>query len=301
MKNPTQVALNLQIFAEGGTGAAAAEGGEVAAPQTKGVKNPLADVQYGKAEEVPEEAEEPVAEVPVDRKAEFEKLIKNDYKDLYDSRVQDIVQRRLKGQKEIVDKYNALGPVLSLLEQKYGTKPGDIDGLSKAINDDDTYFENEALEKGVTVEQLKEIRRIENENATLKAQMREAEARENADRIYAGWMEQEKAAKVKYPSLDLRAELQNEQFTSLLRSGIDVETAYTVVHKDEIIPAAMQFATQTAKQQVANSVMAGKSRPKENGAGAQSAAVVKSDVSQLTKADRDEIVRRVARGEKIRF
>ena len=42
-------------------------------------------------------------------------------------------------------------------------------------------------------------------------------------------------------------------------------------------------------------------RPQENGMSSKSAAVVKSDVSQLTTADRQEIIRRVQRGEKIRF
>ena len=40
-------------------------------------------------------------------------------------------------------------------------------------------------------------------------------------------------------------------------------------------------------------------RPIPQGSG--SAAVVKSDVSQLSRADREEIIRRVQRGEKIRF
>lgn len=63
----------------------------------------------------------------------------------------------------------------------------------------------------------------------------------------------------------------------------------------------MHFAAQTIESKVAKSIAANGARPTENGTGAQSAAVVKSDVSQLTRADRDEIRRRVARGEKIRF
>ena len=95
--------------------------------------------------------------------------------------------------------------------------------------------------------------------------------------------------------------MQNPDFVALLRSNVDVGTAYLVLHKDEIIPAAMQFTAKTAEQKVVNKIIAGGNRPCENGMSSQSAAVVKSDVSQLSKADRQEIIRRVARGEKIRF
>ena len=43
------------------------------------------------------------------------------------------------------------------------------------------------------------------------------------------------------------------------------------------------------------------SRPAENGTSSSSSAIVKSDVSNLTKADRAEIARRAAKGEIISF
>jgi hypothetical protein len=104
-----------------------------------------------------------------------------------------------------------------------------------------------------------------------------------------------------YPSFDLRAEMQNPQFVDLLRNNVPVRTAYEVIHKDDIIAGAMQFAAKTAEQKVTNKVIANGARPAENGNSSQGATVVKSDVSQLSKADRQEIIRRVQRGEKIRF
>ena len=177
----------------------------------------------------------------------------------------------------------------------------DIDALNKAIVEDDSFYEAEALEKGVTVEQLKQIRKMERENAELKRQMQEKETRENANKLYASWMEQSEKTKAVYPTFDLQAEMQNPRFVDLLRSNVDVRTAYEVLHKDEIIPAAMQFTAKTVEQKLTNKIIANGARPAENGTTSQSAAVVKSDVSQLSKADRQEIIRRVARGEKIRF
>ena len=304
--------INLQLFAEGGTGGAdggtGAETGAkgetatAAMSQRKGAKsNPLADVQYGKQPVA--EVVTPAAEVttPEDRNARFEELIRGEYKDLYDARMQDTIQKRLKSTKETVDRYNALTPTLEMLAKKYGVDASDIDALNKAIEEDDSYYEEEALEKGVTVEQLKEIRKMERENADLRRQMEEQNRRDSANKFYAHVMGQVDEVKAVYPSFDLQREMQNPQFTSLLRNNVPVRTAYEVIHKDEIIPAAMQFTARTVEQKLTNKIIANGARPAENGTSSQSASLSKSDVSTLTKADRAEVIRRVARGEKISF
>ena len=307
--------LNLQLFAEGGAGGAAggtggdggtAQGqgvtGAAALPQTKGAKNnPLAEVKYGIQEDAAPAAEVQKPTEAPDLNAEFEKLIKGQYKEQYDARVQDTIQKRLKSSKETVDKYNALIPTLELLAKKYGVDATDVAALTKAIEEDDSFFEEEALAKGVTVQQLKEYRKMERENADLRRQMQEQQTKENANKLYAGWMTQAEEAKKVYPSFDLKTEMNNPKFLELLRSNIDVRTAYEVMHNDEIISGAMQFTAKTVERKIANKIAANGSRPSENGMRSQSAAVVKSDVSQLSKADRAEIIRRVQRGEKIRF
>ena len=308
--------INLQLFAEGtggdgGTGSEGATGvteTNAVSQSKKGVKsNPLANVVYGKQDDVAQTADVQSNTTAVesvqqpDRNAEFEKLIKGEYKDLYDQRMQDTIQKRLKGTKETVDKYNALSPTLELLAKKYGVDANDVEALNKAIEEDDAYYEEEALEKGVTVEQLKEIKKMEKENAELKRQMQEKNAKEKGAQLYAQWMEQAEKAKTVYPSFDLRAEMNNPKFVDLLRANIDVRTAYEVLHKDDIIPAAMQFTAKTVEQKLTNKIIANGARPTENGISSQSSVVTKSDVSQLSKADRAEIIRRVARGEKIRF
>lgn len=299
---------NLRCYApDGAAGGTSAEGNaavsEVAAATTKkGVKvNPLANVKYG----IQDEAQ--VADVQADvvapdtRAEEFERLIKGEYKDLFDQRMQDTIQKRLKSSKETVDKYEALSPVLELLGKKYGVDVNDAAALNKAIEEDDSFFEDEALERGISVEQLKEIRKMERENADLKRQMAEKQTQERASQIYAQWMEQSKATQTIYPTFNLNEEMQNPRFLDLLRSNIDVRTAYEVVHKDEILPAAMQFTAKKVEQKLTNSIIAGRNRPAENGLAGASASIVKSDVSKLSKADREEIIRRVQAGEKIRF
>lgn len=313
-KNDKVIALRLQLFAEGaggdgGTGGDGASGvsAGVSLPATKGAKNPLADVKYGIQEgDVQTANAQNTANakdvVPPTREQEFETLIKGDFKDLYDARVSNIVQQRLKSSKETVDKYNSLSPTLELLARKYGLKDAsDVEALNKAIEEDDSYYEEEALEKGVTVEQLKSIRKMERENAELKKQMEEQNFREQAERDVAQWMEQAQEASKSFPDLDLGEELKNPQFINLLKSGIDVGTAYFAIHHDVLIPKAMEYTAKSVEQKLTNKLASQGARPVENGVTGASPVQVKSDVSQLSKADRQEIARRVARGEKIRF
>jgi hypothetical protein len=281
--------LNLQLFAEGGdggTGSAGATGetGAAAVSQTS-----ITDADG-------------ITATNIDREAEFEKLIKGEYKDLYDARMQDTIKNRLKGQKETVERYEALAPTLETLAKKYGVDVSDINALNKAIEEDDAYYEDEALEKGVTVEQLKQFKKMERENAELKKLRDEKNAKEAAEKKVAGWMEESKQVKAIYPQFDLKSEMQNSKFVDLLRvPGVDVRTAYELTHKDEIIAGAMQFTAKTVEKKIADKIAANGVRPTENGLSSQSASLTKGDVSQLSKADILDIQRRVARGEKISF
>lgn len=302
--------MNLQLFAEGGapSGDGGAQGtgvtAQAAAVQTKGAKNPLASVVYGKqpegtapAAEVPKEA--PKAEPAVDLDAEFESLIKGKYKDQYGKRMQDTIQKRLKGANETEQRLTAMNPLLDMLSARYGVKADDTDGLIKALEADDSFLEQAAVEHNMEVKPFRELMQLKNENARLKQQNEEQFRQAQIDKQYAMWEQQAEQAKNLYPNLDLNVESQNPQFRQLLMAGIDVSTAYTALHRDEILAGAMHHTAKTVEQKLANKIAAGNSRPPENGASGQSAAVIKTDPSKWTKADREEVRRRAARGEKI--
>ena len=287
----TIVALNLQLFAEGGA-SGTGEGGQTGETGTAAVSQTGDNAQDPGVQQT---------DANGDRSAAYEAFIK-EHKDLDDARIQSIVQKRLKNTKETVERYESLAPTLDMLARKYGVDSTDIAALNKAIEDDDSYYEEEAMEKGISVEQLKEIRKMEKENAELKKQMQERESQEKASQLYASWMQQAEQLKSIYPSFDLETELKNPKFMDLLRvPAIDVRTAYEVIHKDDIIHGAMQFTAKTVEKKLTDKVMANGARPMENGTSSQSASLTKSDVSQLSKADRADLIRRAARGEKIRF
>lgn len=276
-------AFSLQLFAEGsseGTGATA----DAADSQNEGVNAPAPEVQ-----------------TEADLDAEFKDLIKGKYSKQFHNWAEETVKNRLKGTKDVVDKYNKLAPTLATLSTKYGVDASDIDALNKAIEEDDSYLEDEAMERNMSVQQLREVRKIERENANLKAQMREADERKQAEQDVAKWMEEAQDAARTFPNLDLGVELQNPEFVRLLKSNISVENAYFAIHHKELVPQAMQFAAKEAEKNVANTVMANKARPTENGTQSQSSAVVKNDVASLTAKERADFIRRASQGERISF
>ena len=203
---------------------------------------------------------------------EFEALVSGRYRDLYKARVSAIVKDRLRASKETEKKYEALVPAITALAGKYGVDADDTEGLIRAIG-------KETAEK----------------ETPLSA------ADGGAEAVYSEWIGQAQRAKERFPSLDLKDELKSPEFASLLLGGVDVERAYVAAHADEILPAAMRFAVREAGRKMAGRLADNDARVPENGAAARSAALPVSDVRALTRAQRQEIIRRVGKGEVIRF
>lgn len=273
--------MNLQLFADG----AAATGvtGTAAESQTGS-----ADAQGAPNAQVQEEK-------PRDLNADFEALIRGEYKEQYNKRVQETVRRRMKGTQETVDKYNSLVPLMELLGSKYGTN--DIAALTKAVEEDNGLWEQEASERGISAEQLRQQKKLERDVKLMEQRLAEDSQRQAYEQLHR----QTEELKNLYPNFDLDTELQNQNFVKMLRSGIDPKTAFEVIHHDEILPAAMQWAVQQTKEQTAKAVAANAARPTENSVSSQSAATVKKDFSKMTGAEILDIRERVMRGEKFRF
>lgn len=308
--------MNLQMFAEGGgdggaagsagaeTGATAPVAAESTQPEPRARKrhyNPLENVQYG----IQEQPAEPQAEAQQDESPEdFESLIKGKYKKDFDARVQTILDGRFKKANEDKARLDSQSEIINIIARKYNVDPTDTDQLYKTLSDDDSLYEDEAIERGMSVESLKAIKQMERENEKLKAQQEMSQQqmmiRQHLDELGRQATELQKL----YPNFDLQAELQNPLFVRLTapNSGVDVRTAFEVVHRDELRGAEMQYAAQKSAERMAASVRANKSRPAESAMnGTQTQNQVKTDPRSLTRADRAEIKRRVALGEKIRF
>ena len=266
----------------------------------------LSNVVYGK-----QQTETPAAEGKADvtttsdtleqKRQSFEELIKGEYKDMFTERTQAIINDRFKQTKALEGQLSAQKPVIDMLMDRYGIDDGDIGKLSKALENDDAYWEAGAEEAGLTVEQYKLVQKLQRENAELTRSIRMRQGAEQANQQVAEWNRQADEAKNVYPQFDFKSELGNRDFVQLLRNGIPVQRAYETVHFDELMNGAAQTAAINAEKNTVAKIKNKSSRPAENGTSSSSSAIVKSDVSNLTKADRAEIARRAAKGEIISF
>lgn len=316
--------INLRLFdgaAAGATGTAAPAGaGEGTAQsgviQTSSVtgknKGDLSKVVYGKQAEAVQTGEEGTPQAaneetvttsddPEAKKAEFERLIQGEYKDFFEERTQNIINRRFKETKTLEKQINDIKPIVDMLGSKYGISDGDIAKLSKAIQEDDSYYEEEAMEKGLTVEQLKQFKKIERENAEFKKAQADIEARRNAQLTYQKWTQEGDALKLTYPNFDLNTECNNPEFVNMLKVGVGVKAAFNAIHHDEILSGAMQVTAQQVQAATVNNIKSRSQRPSENGMSSQTGVVVKTDVNKLSNDDVMEIARRSKMGERISF
>ena len=235
------------------------------------------------------------------KRAAFEELISGEYKDIFTERTQAIIDRRFKETKNLEAQLKGQQPVIDMLMAKYNIADGDINKLTQAIDKDDTYWEEAAEEAGLTVEQYKTVQKLKRENDAFRRMQRAQEGQRMADAQFNEWMRQGEALKATYPDFDFKTELNNRDFMQMLKNGVPVQHAYEVVHLNELINGAARTAAKQAEQNTVAKLKSKAERPSENGTSSSSSAVIKSDVSSLTKADRAEIARRAARGEIIKF
>ena len=331
--------LNLQLFAgegasgagEGGGQATTGENATVAAeqrlrelgvPEDK-IRKRASKVaskmptQAVKTETVEQKAEEPsVVSAPTEdnpteetktespARMSWDEIMKDPE---YNKQMQAVVQSRLKSAKTAEDNLAKITPALELLARKHNLDPNnlDYDALTKAISDDDGYYEDKALEMGVSVETAKKIDMQERETAREKAQAEKTLQEQKIQQHIIKLEKQGEAMKNVFPNFDLRKELQNPAFARMVSPnvGISVEDAYYAVHRNEIQTAAMQVTAQKTAQKISNAIQAGSRRPDESGTSSQGPSVSTFDYSKASREQREafkkELRARLARGEKV--
>lgn len=284
--------LNLQRFAEGGDGdggASASAGAtgvnpQAAAAGNTGVKGMAAASHQSEGAQTPNQQDDAAAWQEA----------KTKYKSQYDAEVQSIVRGRLKDADTHQKTLATLTPMLNAMAKQFGIKEGDHQALVDRFMDDDSLYEDEALERGWSVEAVKEVRKISAERDRYKTEASEFTAKAQFERHMSGLMQQAEALKAKYPNFDLGKELQNETFARMTspNGGLNVEQAYVALHHDELQQMAMQAAAQQSQRQAAQTIQANMARPREiAGRGAAPAAPVERDLSGMTAEDfrRDRI------------
>lgn len=235
------------------------------------------------------------------RQAEFDRLIKGDFKDLYDKAVKDNIDRRFKSIRSSKEQIEQMNTTLLPIYAKYGLDVGDIEGLDQAIRSDMTLYADEANAMGMTPEQFVFAKKAEIEAMRANEQLEKVRGAQEAQRAYQGWLAEGEELKKSYPDFDLEAEIQDERFMNLLRQNWSVTDAYEAIHAKELITRGIGTAAERAQKNVVDNIRARGMRPAENGTGNKAGVIVKKDPSQFDNKDLEEIRRRVANGEKIVF
>lgn len=312
--------LDLQLFdgdgGGSGAGAGAADGAGMgqsvteqesalpASPRRK-QRNPLSNVRYGKQPDaMPQQTPQASAKqetAPADPDAEWKDIRNNRYKKQFDADVQAILQDRFKNRQDAEQQMATLAPAIEALAKKHGKDATDLAGIVAAITDDDSLYEEEALARGLPIEVVKTMSKLQKDNDAFQARESQRQTEMQFQQHIQNLATQAEELKKTVPTFDLRAELQNPRFAAMTspNGGVSVEDAYFALHHKEMQQGSMIYAAQQTQQKLAQSIQAGRTRPSENGMRTQPTADVRDDPSKWTKADRAEIRRRVAAGEKI--
>lgn len=226
----------------------------------------------------------------------------------YNKQMQAVVQSRLRSAKNAEESLAKMAPALEVLARKHGQDPAnpDYDALAKAINDDDAYYEDKALEMGVSVETAKRMDQQERDTARQQREEARNLEQQKLHDHFVKLEQQGEALKKVFPKFDLRTELQNPAFARMVAPGqgiMSVEDAYKAVHRKEIEAAQSQVIAQQTAQKISNAIQAGSRRPDENGTSGQSASVTTFDYSKASREQREALKREIraaaARGEKL--
>ena len=333
--------LNLQLFADG-AGASGEGGGEGA---TSGDNATAAAEQRLRELGVPEakirksaskvaskfpapvaetKVAEPTEETNVESAATEEKPTTEDAKDNnvstkrmswdeimkdpeYNKEMQAIIRSRLKSEKSAEEALGKMTPAIEVMARKYGLDPKNMDyeALAKAINDDDAYYEDKALEMGVSVETAKKVDQMERDTERQKAEEQRTLQEQKIQQHFIKLEQQSEAMKKVFPNFDLRTELQNPAFARMTSPnvGISVEDAYYAVHRNEIQTAAMQVTAQKTAEKISNAIQSGSRRPNESGTSSQAPSVSTFDYRKASTEQREALKKRIreaaARGEKL--
>ena len=232
----------------------------------------------------------------------------------YNRQMQETVRSRLKTAKASEEALAKLTPALEVLARKHGQDPSKIDyeALAKSISQDDSYYEDLALEMGVDVptaknldQQKREIARDRQDLERMKQEQAQSLEQQKLRRHFDSLQQQGEELKKTFPGFNLMEELKNPVFARMTGpdSGLNVADVYYAVHRNEIQSAAMQVTAQMTAQKISNDIQAGSRRPAENGTSGQAPSVTTFDYRAASREQREALKKRIldeaAQGRKV--
>ena len=219
----------------------------------------------------------------------------------YNGEMQKVVKAAKEKLKTSAEGLEKLAPAIQLIAKKYGVDAGDYEAISKAVVDDDAYYEERAMELGVTTDVAKQLDKSEKMMRAAEEQQQkfinEQKLMEHIGKLNRQAIELQQ----KYPDFNLSKELNNPTFARLTAPDLNLplEDAYELVHREEIKENIRQAALKASIQQVSNAVQSNKNRPNDGVSKSSNASVQTFNYQNATKAQREALKARIRSGEKI--
>ncbi len=203
---------------------------------------------------------------------------RQDYEKAVGQRIQSAIRQRFKNQQDYKKQLDAVQPILQTLSGRYGLAPDDAAGIAARLQ-------------------------AENGGAPQSTPAENPSGGDYLEKHIGSVMRQAEELRQVFPDFDLKTEMQNPAFVRLTAPGVglSVKDAFMAVHSREIQRESMRYAARKARESLAASVMAGASRPRENGLNAPGEVHMAIDVKNMDKKTRAEYRRRIHNGEKINF
>ena len=146
---------------------------------------------------------------------------------------------------------------------------------------------------------FKELKTRENTKENIKQTDRKNENNPETGKDH----EQTKQPAADYAAydFDVEAEFENPVFKALTESGVDIQTAYNVIHFDEIMNNSVKKGEAIGAKRVADSIRFKSGRPFENGLDGKGGYALRAGAGNLTPKKRRELAKRSLMGEKVGF
>ena len=310
---------DLMIFDGGAAGTAATSTGDSGSATPGGSDASTGDnipwhmLKGGKPQELVQEDEGAVSTEggsanDAEVNAESWKRAKDLHADLYKSDVESQVRRRMKTAQKEMDGMKSELETLRKIRDSVAVKYSDVDvndskALLDAINGDDSYLRQRALDNGRTIEQERADIAQKAELETLRAAERQRqqadELRQRAEII----SRQVAEVKAVYPDFDLEKAYENEDFQyqmafhQQVKGTPNVRAAYEAAFGAQLREQAAHQAADITKQAISQNLIANQYMPSTAGKSSSGKASVSE--YDITNMSARELADRAYAGEDI--
>lgn len=315
----------LQIFAEGDGGGDAAPAGtsgvtaeDAAQPQTQadrlaalGVPPDKIRPKFRAKQAQPEQAaaaepaadgaaqEEAAETAPAPARMTWDEIMADPE---YNQHMQETVQQRVKKYKGASESMSKLQPLLEGLAAYYGVDASDLDALTERFAADDHYYEDKAVEMGVSPDVARRLTQAEQAQVRQRQQAAEDQQRQQFQQHIQRLQEQGDELKKIFPQFDLFHELENETFRRMTSPGVglSVQDAYYAIHREEIQAAQAEVTARRTAERMSNAIQSGQRRPVEGTPAQAPSSSSPTSYRNMSREQREALKNRIRRGEIIR-